>query len=46
MFVTESVHIIGEIKQFVDWDNFTNEQKWIVYLIAEEKCSWAHVSRR
>ena len=37
MLVTESVPTVAKIKQYVDWDNFSNEQKWIVYVIAEKK---------
>ena len=44
MFVTESVPIITKIKELVDWNTFTDEQKWIIYVIAEEKFTWKRVS--
>ena len=44
MFVTESVPIITKIKEFVDWDVFSDQQKWVIYVIAEQKYSWKHVS--
>ena len=44
MLVTESVPAITKIKEYVDWDSFSNEQKWIVYVIAEKNYSWKNVS--
>ena len=46
MEINEYVPSIASIKRFVDWEVFSEEQKWIVYLIAEEKLTWANIRRR
>ena len=46
MEFTEHVPTIGKIKEFVDWSVFSDEQKWVIYQIAELKLSWERISKK
>ena len=46
MQFTDHVPSITQIKEFVDWDVFSDEQKWIIYQIVELKLPWARISKK
>ena len=46
MEINEYVPSIARIKELVDWTAFSQEQKWIIYLVAEEKMTWAAIRSR
>ena len=35
---------LDRIKKLCDWDSFKKEQKWIIYVIAEENYTWKKIS--
>ena len=44
MDITEFVASLTRIKELVDWDVFSNEQKWVIYSIVENKLTWRAIA--
>ena len=44
MNITEFVASLTPVKELVDWDVFSEEQKWVIYSIVEDKLTWRSIS--
>ena len=44
MDITEFVASLTRIKELVDWDVFSNEQKWVIYSSVENKLTWRAIA--